>query len=56
LNTRRLRSESFRPAESTGANLIAMGSHGRTGIAKLWLGSVAMKVLQLSPVPVMVIK
>jgi nucleotide-binding universal stress UspA family protein len=43
-------------AESTGANLIAMGSHGRSGVAKLMLGSVAMKVLQLSPVPVMVIK
>ena len=43
-------------AESTGANLIAMGSHGRSGVAKLVLGSVAMKVLQLSPVPVMVIK
>ena len=43
-------------AESTGANLIAMGSHGRSGVAKLLLGSVAMKVLQLSPIPVMVIK
>ena len=43
-------------AESTGANLIAMGSHGRSGIAKLVLGSVATKVLQLSTVPVMVVK
>jgi len=33
-----------------------MGSHGRSGVAKLLLGSVAMKVLQLSPIPVMVIK
>jgi nucleotide-binding universal stress UspA family protein len=43
-------------AESTGANLIVMGSRGRGGVAKLVLGSVAMKVLQLSPIPVMVIK
>ena len=43
-------------AESTGANLIAMGSHGRSGVAKFVLGSVATKVLQLSTVPVMVIK
>ena len=42
--------------ESIGADVIVMGSHGRSGIAKLVLGSVAMKVLQLSPVPVMVIK
>ncbi len=43
-------------AESTGANLIAMGSHGRSGLAKLVLGSVATKVLQLSPVPVLIVK
>jgi nucleotide-binding universal stress UspA family protein len=43
-------------AESTGANLIAMGSHGRSGLAKLVLGSVASKVLQLSPVPVLIVK
>ena len=43
-------------AASTGADLIVMGSHGRSGIAKLVLGSVAMKVVQLSSVPVMVVK
>jgi nucleotide-binding universal stress UspA family protein len=43
-------------AESTGANMIAMGSHGRSGLAKLVLGSVATKVLQLSPVPVLIVK
>lgn len=43
-------------AESTGASLIAMGSHGRSGVAKLVLGSVATKVLQLSPVPVLIVK
>jgi nucleotide-binding universal stress UspA family protein len=43
-------------AESSGANLIVMGSHGRSGVARLVLGSVATKVLQLSPVPVLVVK
>ncbi len=43
-------------AESTGADLIVMGSHGRSGIAKVVLGSVAMKVVQLSSIPIMVIK
>jgi nucleotide-binding universal stress UspA family protein len=43
-------------AANCGADLIVMGSHGRSGIAKLMLGSVAAKVLALSPVPVLVIK
>lgn len=43
-------------AQSTGANVIVMGSHGRSGLAKLVLGSVATKVLQLSPVPVLIVK
>jgi len=43
-------------ARRCGADLIVMGSHGRTGIARVLLGSVASKVLMLSPVPVMVVK
>ncbi len=43
-------------AETCGADLIVMSSHGRTGVAKLVLGSVATKVLALSPVPVLIIK
>ena len=43
-------------AETTGADLIVMSSHGRTGVAKLMLGSVATKVLALSPIPVLIIK
>jgi nucleotide-binding universal stress UspA family protein len=42
--------------EATGADLIVMGSHGRSGLAKLMVGSVAAKVLVLSPVAVLVIK
>ncbi len=43
-------------AQSCGADLIVMSSHGRTGVVKLVLGSVATKVLALSPVPVLIIK
>ena len=37
-------------------DLLVMGSHGRTGIKKLILGSVAQKVLNESPVPVLIVK
>lgn len=43
-------------AQRSGADLIVMGSHGRTGVARVLLGSVASKVLVLSPVPVLVVK
>lgn len=43
-------------ARRCGADLIVMGSHGRTGVARVLLGSVAGKVLMLSPVPVMIVK
>jgi nucleotide-binding universal stress UspA family protein len=43
-------------AQQSGATLIAMGSHGRGGIARLILGSVAAEVLALSPIPVLVFK
>jgi nucleotide-binding universal stress UspA family protein len=43
-------------AHSTQATMIVMGSHGRGGLRKLVLGSVAAKVLILSTLPVLVIK
>lgn len=36
-------------------DMIIMSSHGRTGFSRLFLGSVAEKVLRLSKVPVMVV-
>lgn len=36
------------------SDLIVIGSHGRTGISRLMLGSVATKVVAQSPVPVLV--
>jgi nucleotide-binding universal stress UspA family protein len=36
------------------ADLIVVGSHGRTGVVRLMLGSVASKVVAESPIPVLV--
>jgi nucleotide-binding universal stress UspA family protein len=41
-------------ARSERATLIALSTHGRTGLARWALGSVAEKVLQSSPLPVLV--
>ncbi|WP_374664102.1 universal stress protein [Acinetobacter sp.] len=43
-------------ADEVGADLIVMGSHGRTGIQKVFLGSVAQNVLTQSPIPVLIVK
>ncbi|AVS74195.1 universal stress protein [Paracidovorax cattleyae] len=42
--------------ESTGADLIVMGSHGRRGLEKLVLGSVTQRVLGVVHVPVLVVR
>jgi nucleotide-binding universal stress UspA family protein len=43
-----------RTAVQEDADLIVVGSHGRTGIPRLMLGSVAAKVVAQSPLPVLV--
>ena len=43
-------------AKESGADLIVMGTRGRTGIAHVMLGSVAEKVVRLSPVPVLTVR
>lgn len=43
-------------ADEVAADLIMMGSHGRTGLQKLMLGSVAQNVLTQSPIPVLIVK
>lgn len=43
-------------AEAGPADLIVMGSHGRSGIEKLVLGSVAQRVLSHAHLPVLVVR
>ncbi len=38
-----------------GADLVIMGTHGRHGLSRITLGSVAEKVVRLSPVPVLTV-
>jgi nucleotide-binding universal stress UspA family protein len=41
-------------AKTKDCDLIVMASHGRRGVARLLLGSQAVEVLTLSPIPVLV--
>ena len=43
-------------AEKDAGTLIAMASHGRTGLARWWLGSVTDKVLHLAENPLLIIR
>jgi hypothetical protein len=38
------------------AELIALGTHGRTGLARLALGSVAERVIHIAPVPILLVR
>jgi nucleotide-binding universal stress UspA family protein len=48
--------EILRSAADEGSDLIVMRTHGRSGIGRAILGSVAEKVLSRSPVPVMLVR
>jgi nucleotide-binding universal stress UspA family protein len=43
-------------AKKNGSDLIVAGTHGRRGLNRLFLGSQAQKILQLSEVPVLVVR
>lgn len=43
-------------AASRGCDVIAMSSHGRRGLRRMILGSVAAEVLATSPVPVLIVR
>lgn len=49
-------SEIIRCAKDEQYDLIVMGTHGRTGIGHLMLGSVAEKVLRTAPCPVLTVR
>lgn len=46
----------IKAAEAAGADLIVVGSHGRTGLTKVFMGSVAERVVGHATCPVLVIK
>jgi nucleotide-binding universal stress UspA family protein len=43
-------------ADQVHAQLLVMATHGRTGLPRLWLGSIAMKVVQASSRPVLLVR
>ena len=43
-------------ADETGADLLVMGTHGRSGLDRLLLGSVTEKIVRTAPVPVLTIR
>jgi nucleotide-binding universal stress UspA family protein len=43
-------------ATATGTGLIVMGTHGRTGLAHLLMGSVAEQVVRTAPCPVLTVR
>jgi nucleotide-binding universal stress UspA family protein len=45
-----------RAARSTRADLLVLGTHGHTGLRRVVLGSVAARVLALSPCPVLTVR
>jgi universal stress protein A len=48
-------SEIFRAARRAHADLIVMGTHGRTGVSRLFLGSVAERVVREARCPVLTV-
>jgi nucleotide-binding universal stress UspA family protein len=45
-----------RIAKRQGVGLIVMGTHGRTGVARFFLGSVAARVAATAPCPVLTVR
>jgi len=43
-------------ARTDGADLIVVGSHGRTGLERVLLGSVAERIVRTSPCPVLTVR
>lgn len=48
--------EIINTAQAEGVDLVVMGTHGRTGLAHVLMGSVAERVVQKAPCPVLTIR
>ncbi|WP_347272984.1 universal stress protein [Candidatus Kuenenia sp.] len=48
--------EILKAARNMGTDLIVIGTHGRTGISHMFIGSVAEKVIRNAPCPVLCIR
>ena len=48
--------EIVRAAEQAKAEVLVLGTHGRTGVAKMLLGSVAARVVATAPCPVLTVR
>jgi nucleotide-binding universal stress UspA family protein len=48
--------EILRVAEETKCNVIVLGTHGRTGLGRILMGSVAEQVVRKAPCPVVTVK
>jgi nucleotide-binding universal stress UspA family protein len=48
--------ELLQAAQELRCDMIVMGTHGRTGLAHLLIGSVAEKVVRKSPIPVLTVR
>lgn len=45
-----------RAARSKRSDLIVIGTHGRTGFSRVFVGSVAERVVRLAPCPVLTVR
>jgi nucleotide-binding universal stress UspA family protein len=52
----RAKVEILRMIDEMHADLVVMGTHGRSGLSHVLLGSVAERVVRTSPVPVMTVR
>ena len=48
--------EILQAAQELGSDLIVMGTHGRTGLAHVLIGSIAEKVMRKSAIPVLTVR
>ena len=46
----------IKAAKSKKADMIVIGTHGRTGLSKLFMGSVAGRVVSTAPCPVLTVR